>query len=89
MSKPQQSLAERIAGTRGFIDRQEKRVRAKVDEIAKAEAELEDLNATLKEHREQLAKLEAEATAELIPADVSGNLEDAVRMLMVCMHSCQ
>ena len=89
MAVPKQSLAERIAGTRGFIERQQKRVQAQEQEIVKANVELECLQATLKEHRDQLARMEAEATAELIPQGGSTNLEEAVRMLMVTMHTCQ
>ena len=83
-----------IESTRGYIGRQKKKcegVRSRMVELQKEievlECEVVSITTEIQESEMRLQRMESEASKTMC-STVSG-LEDAVRMLMVAMHSCQ
>ena len=84
----------KIGDTKSFITRVEKRHIGISEQLVLFQEQQKDIEAELNEARKGLADMGAEAAKELrlqqTPAVVVGSgVEDAVRMLMVAMHTCQ
>ena len=86
------SVMQQIGATKGYITRAEKRHIAITDQVAALQVQQAELEKELSDARKRLVAMEAEAARNLNvqPASNEGAmtaLEDAVRTLMVAMHS--
>ena len=84
----------RIRDTKGFITRAEKRHMGITEQLVLLQEQQAEIDKELAEARKRLVGMEVEATRELnmqpkVAVNASSGLEDAVRMLMVAMHTCQ
>ena len=86
-----------IESTRGYIGRQEKKREAAKSRILELEKEIESLKSEetsitveIHETRTRLQRMETEAAKTMgVVENATSGLEDAVRMLMVAMHTCR
>ena len=88
-------VLKHVESTKGFVTRAEKRQAHLVAQMAGLQEESEKLAKEISEANERLKQMEAEAANILnVPKakhseGATNALEDAVRTLMVAMHSCQ
>ena len=93
-AEPTSALSQ-IEATKAFLERAEKRRDAAAEEIETLRAQKAEMDQEIQKARERLANMEIEAAKVLnIPIaqhneGAMNALEDAVRTLMVAMHSCQ
>lgn len=97
--KAQQKAAEKAASagpslrsiesTRAFISRQERRMAAMTEEIAKLQAQQLEISQSVEEAKERMRRMEAEVRGDPAPPGNSADLEEAVRLLMVTLHTHQ
>ena len=87
------SVLERLDNTKGFITRAEKRLLSLKEAAAAACNAVDEAEEELDAARRRATVLEEEARVELkaapAPAPQADGLEDAIRTLMVCLHSLQ
>ena len=94
VAEPTSALSQ-IEATKAFLERAEKRRDAAAEEIETLRAQKAEMYQEIQKARERLANMEIEAAKVLnIPKAQNSEgainaLEDAVRTLMVAMHSCQ
>ena len=93
-AEPTSALSQ-IEATKAFLERAEKRRGAAAEEIETLRAQKAEMDQEIQKAQERLANMEIEAAKVLnIPKAQNSEgainaLEDAVRTLMVAMHSCQ
>ena len=88
------AVLRKIGDTKSFITRAEKRHIGISEQLALLHEQQKEIETELNEARKRLADMGAEAAKELSlqqtnAVNVGSGLEDAVRMLMVAMHTCQ
>ena len=89
-----QSVLGLIEGTKNYISRAEKRHIGITEQIVALQEQQAEIDKELRKARTRLADMEVEAAKQLnmqpkVAENTSSGLEDAVRMLMVAMHTCQ